>query len=143
MDELVFPAVTSLKHPGEGADVTDDRIGLSFSRLLTPTLAFGVESGWMHRNWGPSQTSGFDTTSLSLKGLLYKNDLHETMLSAGLAWGIHGSGAQGVGASRPDTIIPASSSERDLAMRPTPGVASPVRHHRCGDAGTPDGGHID
>src|ERR1700736_5153675 len=43
MDELVFPAVSGLKHPGAGADVTDDRIGLSFSRLLTPTLAFGIE----------------------------------------------------------------------------------------------------
>ena len=106
MDELVFPAVSSLKHPGEGADVTDQRIGLSFFRLLTPSLALGVETGWIHRNWGPAQREGFDTTSLSLKGLLYKNDLHEAMLSAELAWGIHGSGAQGVGASRPDTITP-------------------------------------
>lgn len=106
MDELVFPAVSSLKHPGEGADVTDDRIGLSFSRLLTPSLALGVETGWIHRDWGPAQRSGFDTTSLFLKGLLYKNDLHETMLSAGLAWGIRGSGAQGIGASKPDTITP-------------------------------------
>jgi hypothetical protein len=106
MDELVFPAVSSLKHPREGADVTDNRIGLSFLRLLAPSLALGVESGWIHRNWGPAQRSGFDTTSFSLKGLLYKNDLHEAMLSAALAWGMHGSGAQGVGASRPDTITP-------------------------------------
>jgi hypothetical protein len=106
MDELVFPAVSSLKHPGEGADVTDQRFALSFSRLLTPWLSFGVETGWIHRNWGPAQRSGFDTTSLSLKGLLYKNDPHEAMLSAELAWGIRGSGAQGVGASRPDTISP-------------------------------------
>src|SRR6202045_5535163 len=32
MDELVFPAVSSLKHPREGADVTDDRIGGAFTR---------------------------------------------------------------------------------------------------------------
>src|ERR1700686_232281 len=102
MDELVFPAVSSLKHPGEGADVTDQRIGLSFFRLLTPSVALGVETGWIHRNWGPAQREGFDTTALSLKGLLYKNDLHEAMLSAELAWGIRGSGAQGVGASRLD-----------------------------------------
>ena len=106
MDELVFPAVSSLKHPGEGADVTDKGLGLFFSRLLTPSVAFEVETGWARRNWGPAERSGFDTTSLSLKGLLYKNDLHETMLSAGLAWGIHGSGAQGIGASRPDTLAP-------------------------------------
>jgi hypothetical protein len=106
MDELAFPAVTGLKHPSEGADVTDNRIGLSLSRLLTPTLAFGIETGWIHRNWGLSQRSGFDTSFLSLKGLLYKSDLHEAMLSASLAWGIGRSGAQGVDASKPDTINP-------------------------------------
>jgi hypothetical protein len=85
MDELVFPAVSSLKHPGEGADVTDERIGGSFTRLLTSTLSFGIESGWIHRNWGVSQHSGFDTTALTLKDLLYKNELHEVMISAGVA----------------------------------------------------------
>src|SRR5271165_7133086 len=105
-DESVFPAVSSLKHPGEGADVTDDRIGGSFTRLLTSTLSFGIESGWIHRNWGVSQRSGFDTTALTLKDLLYKNDLHEMIISAGLAWGIGHSGAQGVGANKPDTIVP-------------------------------------
>src|ERR1700730_10404145 len=41
MDELVFPAVSSLKHPREGADVTDNRIGLSFLRLLAPLACTG------------------------------------------------------------------------------------------------------
>ncbi len=106
MDELVFPAVSSLKHPGEGADVTDDRISGSFTRLLTSTLSVGIESGWIHRNWGIAQRSGFETTALTLKDLLYKNELHEVMISAGLAWGIGHSGAQGVGANKPDTIQP-------------------------------------
>jgi len=106
MDELIFPAVSNLKRPAEGADITDKGIGLFFSRLLTPSVAFEVETGWTRRSRGPAERSGFDTTSLSLKGLLYKNDLHETMLSAVLAWGIHGSGAQGIGASRPDTLSP-------------------------------------
>src|SRR6266481_6191851 len=70
MDELVVPAVSSLKHPREGANVVDDRIEGSFTRLLTSTLSFGIESGWIHRNWGPSQRSGFDTTTFGLKGLL-------------------------------------------------------------------------
>ena len=106
MDELILPAVSSLKHPGEGVDVTDNRIGGSFTRLLTSTLAFGIESGWMHRNWGPSQRRGLDTTTLGLKGLLYKNELHEVMISAGLGWGIGSSGAQGVSANNPDTLQP-------------------------------------
>src|SRR5215475_6697325 len=106
MDELILPAVSRLKHPGDGADVKDDRIGVSFLRLLTSTLAFEIESGWVHRNWGGAQRSGFETTSLGLKGLLYKNDLHEMMVSAGLAWGIRGSGARGIGESSPDTLQP-------------------------------------
>jgi hypothetical protein len=48
MDELILSAVSSFKHSGERADVTDDRIGGSFMRLLTSTLAFEIESGWMH-----------------------------------------------------------------------------------------------
>jgi hypothetical protein len=104
MDELVLPAVSRLKHPGEGTDVVDSRIEGSFTRLLTSTLAVGIESGWIHRNWGPSQRTGFDTTTFGLKGLLYKNELHEVMISAGLGWGIGRSGAQGVGASNSDTL---------------------------------------
>jgi hypothetical protein len=49
MDELVLPAVSRLKHPREGADVVDDRIEGAFTRLLTSTLSFGIESGWIHR----------------------------------------------------------------------------------------------
>ena len=105
MDELIFRPCRP-QASGEGADATDERIGWSFTRLLTSTLSVGIESGWKHRNWGVSQRSGFDTTVLTLKDLLYKNELHEVMVSAGLAWGIGGSGAQGVGANKPDTILP-------------------------------------
>jgi hypothetical protein len=106
MDELVFPVASSLKHPSEGADVTDDRIGGSFTRLITPTLSIGIDSGWIHRNWGVSPRSGFETTVLTLKDLLYRNELHEVMISAGLGWGIGHSGAQGVAESKPDTVLP-------------------------------------
>jgi hypothetical protein len=106
MDELILPAASRLKHPSDDTDVVDSRIAWSFSRLLTSTLALEIESGWMHRNWGPAQRTGFDTTAVGLKGLLYKNELHETMISAGLAWGVGGSGAQGVGAGNPDTLQP-------------------------------------
>ena len=43
---------------------------------------------------------------LTLKSLLYKNEMHEVMVSTGVAWGIGHSGAQGVGANKPDTILP-------------------------------------
>jgi hypothetical protein len=105
MDELVL-AGTGLKHPGEGADVTDNRIGWSFTRLLTSTVSVGFEGGWLHRNWGVSQRSGFDGIALTVKDLLYKNELHEVMISADLAWRVGHSGAQGVGANKPDTLSP-------------------------------------
>jgi hypothetical protein len=50
--------------------------------------------------------SGFDTTNLTIKGEVYRNDLHETLVAAGLSWGIGHSGAQGIGANSPDLIIP-------------------------------------
>jgi len=99
-------AVTGRKRPAEGVEVNDREVGWSFTRLLTSTVAVGVESGWTHRNWGQAQRSGFDGTALLVKGLLYKNELHEVMVSAGLAWGIGHSGAQGIGANTPNTLAP-------------------------------------
>jgi hypothetical protein len=105
-DESILPLFSSSKHPGEGGDVVDNRVTWSFFRLLTPTLGVGVDSGWVHRDWGSSRASGFDTTNLTVKGEVYRNDLHETLVSAGLAWGIGHSGAQGAGANAPDLIAP-------------------------------------
>jgi hypothetical protein len=105
-DESRLPLFLSAKHPGLGGDVDDNRFSWSFFRLLTPTLAAGVDSGWAHRNWGSSQRSGFDRTSLSIKGEVYRNDLHETLVAAALSWGIGHSGAQGVAANGPDAIHP-------------------------------------
>lgn len=105
-DELVLPGFSSFEHPVEGRDVRDNRINWAFSRLLTPTLSLGIDSGWLHRNWGGIARSGFESTDLTLKGEVYRNDLHETLVSASVTWGIGGSGARGVGANAPDTIEP-------------------------------------
>jgi hypothetical protein len=106
MDEFELPTTTTLKHPDGGADITDNRIGWSFTRLLTPTVSIGVDSGWIQRNWGVASRSGFDTTALTLKDLLYRNEVHEVMISTGVAWGIGHSGGQGVGTNLPDMILP-------------------------------------
>jgi hypothetical protein len=98
--------ISSSKQPDEGGDVVDKRFTWSIFRLLTPTLGVGVDSGWVHRDWGSSRSSGFDTTNLTVKGEIYRNDLHETLVSSGLTWGIGHSGAQGVGANAPDFIAP-------------------------------------
>jgi hypothetical protein len=99
MDELLF-GFSRLRHPDDGTEVLDQQADWAFSRLLTPTLAIEFDGGWLHRNWGPTQRSGLDTTSVGLKALLYQNDIHEVMISAGIAWGIGGTGSQAVAKQR-------------------------------------------
>jgi hypothetical protein len=105
-DESILPLFTSSKQPGEGGDVADNRFNWSIFRLLTPTLGVGLDSGWVHRNSGNSQRAGVDSTNVTIKGEVYRNDLHEVLVAAGLTWGIGHSGAQSVGANAPDTILP-------------------------------------
>jgi hypothetical protein len=105
-DEAIVPNFASPKEPGEGGDLVGDRYSWSFFRLLTKTLGVGIDSGWVHRDWGVTSRSGFDTTNLTIKGEVYRNDLHETLVSAGLVWGLGHSGAQGIGANAPDLIVP-------------------------------------
>jgi hypothetical protein len=105
-DEAIVPNFSTSKHPGDGGDVLDDRYSWSLFRLLTKTLGVGIDSGWVHRDWGVASRSGFDTTNLTIKGEVYRNDLHETLVAAALSWGIGYSGAQGIGANAPHLIIP-------------------------------------
>jgi hypothetical protein len=104
-DEAVLP-YSYLGFPAEGGSVKENRIAFAFARLLTPTLAFTVDSGWIHQNWPQGRTSGFDTTEVGLKYEAYRNNQHETLVSVGLAWGIAHSGAQRVGADAPNTVLP-------------------------------------
>ena len=106
-DEAVLPNFSSLDHPAEGGKAVDDRINWSFVRLLTPTLQVSIDSGWIHRSWPAAQASGFDTTDTGIKGEIFRNNEHETLVSAGIAWGIGRSGAQGVGAEEPNAVQPA------------------------------------
>src|SRR6516225_4029504 len=105
-DEAIVPNWSSSKHPDGGGNVVDSRFNWAFIRLLTPTVSFGVDSGWIHRNFGNASRSGFEVTDLAVKGLAYRNDLHEILVSAGLSWGIGHSGAQGIGANAPDLLQP-------------------------------------
>ena len=62
---------------------------------------------------------------LTIKGEVYRNDLHETLVSAGLGWGIGHSGAQGAGANAPDLIAPGSATF-PLTLRGCDRLASPA-----------------
>jgi hypothetical protein len=106
-DEFALSPFTSEQHlAADGSDVVDNTISLAFMRLLTSTLGVVVESGWIHRNWGELRTTGFDATAIALKGLLYKNEEHEIMLSGTMAWRIGGSGSRGVDGAGPHALEP-------------------------------------
>ncbi|MGY2046881.1 hypothetical protein [Methylobacterium sp. JK268] len=90
--------------------VHDQAIYGSFQRLLTDELALGINSGGIYRSGGSQPPrAGFDRTSLSMKQLVFKDELHETLISASLSWGIGGSGSQRVGASASNSLSPAIS----------------------------------
>jgi hypothetical protein len=103
-DEAIVPNFSTFKRPNEGGNIVDNRFDWAFFRLLTPTLQVGIDGTWVQRNWGNSRGSGFDVTNLSIKGLAYRNDLHEIIVSAGLGWGIGHSGARGIAANAPDLL---------------------------------------
>ena len=73
-DESILPGFSSLDHPVNGGNVIDNRFDWSFVRLLTPTVAFEIDSGWIHRNWPTAQTSGFDTTDVGIKTEIFRNN---------------------------------------------------------------------
>lgn len=103
-----FAATPSgINHPAtDGTAVTDYGLSWAFMRRLVPELAVAVDGGLIYRNWANLQRGGFDSTSLSLKSLLYRSDPHEILLSAELSWGIGGSGTPAVGGGGPNTISP-------------------------------------
>src|SRR6202158_2462677 len=105
-DEAILPYYENLDLPLQGSNASQNHIKWAFARLLTPTLAVTLDSGWLHQNWPVGHTSGFDKTNVGLKYEAYRNNQHEALISVGLAWGIGHSGAQAVGADAPDTIQP-------------------------------------
>ncbi|SFJ80333.1 hypothetical protein SAMN05216525_13666 [Bradyrhizobium sp. Gha] len=103
-DEAIVPDFSYLGYPTQDSNVQESRINWSFARLLTPTLAATLDSGWIHQNWPIGHTAGFDKTSLGLKYEAYRDNKHEALASVSIAWGIAHSGAVGVGADAPNTI---------------------------------------
>jgi hypothetical protein len=58
-DEAIVPDFAYLGYPTQGSNVVENRINWAFARLLTPTLAVTLDSGWLHQNWPIGHTSGF------------------------------------------------------------------------------------
>jgi hypothetical protein len=105
-DETIVPNFSYWNHQDGGGDVTDNRINYSFTRLLTPTVGAFIDNSWIARNWGVMQRFGFDVTNIGIKWEVYRDNPHEALLSASVAWGIGNTGAQGVDTKAPNTIRP-------------------------------------
>jgi hypothetical protein len=105
-DEAILPLYQNLASPAQGSNVDENRINWAFARLLTPTLAFVADGGWLHQNWPVGHTAGPDKTDIGLKYEAYRNNRHEALISVGLMWGIAHSGARAVGMDAPNTIQP-------------------------------------
>ena len=89
-DEL-SSTFSALRRDAPGGTAVERRLTTETSRLLTPNLAIGAETGWIDRGGhNPAGASGIDGLRLNLKGLLYRHDPREMLLSAGLEWGLPG-----------------------------------------------------
>lgn len=107
-DELSGPLLSNQTHPVYGAsDVKDTSVAISFSRLLLSDLAIAVDSDWTeHGAQGESTQRGIGATHLSLKGQLYRDDPHETLVAASVSWGIGGVGNPDLHAHSYNTLEP-------------------------------------
>lgn len=119
-DELILPSYTSFKHPvPEGGSAVDNSFAGSFTRLLTPTIAVGADSNYTLRDRrGFGQQSGSGPTHLNVKGLLFEDDPHETLISASLSWGVGGLGDKSVGATSFSTFTPGLFAGRGFGDLP-------------------------
>ncbi len=141
-DEAIVPNFSNLKHRDGGADVTDNRINWSFTRLLTTTVGVFIDNSWIARNWGVTNRGGFDVTNLGIKWEVYRDNPHEALISANLAWGIGNSGAQGVNANAPHTIKPGLFLGKGFAdlpdswLRPFAVTGAFVLEHPTGSVST-------
>jgi hypothetical protein len=106
-DELLFE-LSQERHPGDGGGlVNDTSLAWSFMRLLTPDIGIGLDNTVTNRDRiGVNDKTGEGVTHMTIKGLLYNNEAQETLVSAGLTWGIGGSGDKAVGADRGNGFEP-------------------------------------
>jgi hypothetical protein len=107
-DELSLPTVTRVRTNESDEEPRGRRttIEAEFSKRITDKV--GLSIGLAHQRFsaaGEPSVSGYENTELGLKYQLYRDEQSETLLSAGLAWEIGGSGSRSV-AERASTYTP-------------------------------------
>jgi hypothetical protein len=83
-DEAILPLYGHSQYPTQDSNVVENRLNWSFARLLTPTLAFTADSGWIHQKWPIGRTSGADKADIGLKYEAFRDNRHEALVSASL-----------------------------------------------------------
>ena len=108
-DELSLPTYSSRKTAASGDEpaTRETEWSAEFTKRITPNLGLGFEATYLRLSpEGGDVQKGFDNFAVGLKYQFYKNDEHEMILSAGVDWGIGGSGAKRVGAESFSTFTP-------------------------------------
>ncbi len=102
-DELELPNFSSFALRDDSGPYRDTGFAWSFTRLLTPTIGVGASGGAIWRRWA---ASGALATSIDLKGQVFRDDAHETLVSSGLSWGVGDTGSKFIGANTPHFLAP-------------------------------------
>jgi hypothetical protein len=153
-DELSLPTISSVRNNASD-DAPASRqttIGIDFAKRITQN--FGIEVGTARQHFsyaGQPAVSGYDNTELGLKYQLYRNEAHESLVSAGLVWEIGGTGSKSIGSDSFSTYTPTvyfgkgfgdvhSDYLRPLAVTGTLGVAFPGQAHTTSTSVDPDTG---
>jgi len=108
-DELSLPTVSQQKFAASADEPATKETALSVDWTKRITEDFGVGFGASYLEVEPDggdRVRGFDNLEANLKVQFYRNDEHETILSAGLDVDIGGSGAKRVGAESFSTFTP-------------------------------------
>jgi hypothetical protein len=155
-DELSLPTITSVRNNAsdEGPASRQTTIGIDVSKRITQN--FGISFGSAHQRFsyfGQPSASGYGNAELGLKYQLYRNEAHESLVSAGLVWEIGGSGSKSIGGDRFSTYTPTvyfgkgfgdlpSSMQllKPLAVTGTLGVSIPGQAHTTTTSVDPDTG---
>ena len=109
-DELSLPTVSQQKFSASGEEPATRESALAIDWTKRITESFGVGFGATYLQLEPEdgdRVRGFDNLEASLKYQFYRNEPHETILSAGLDVDLGGTGAKRVGAESFSTFTPA------------------------------------
>jgi hypothetical protein len=116
-DELALPSISTIKTP-EGRE-TD--IGAEFSKSITPNLGVSVGAEYIildPAESGAPSTDGLANPEVAAKYVLFKSDVHESIISLEFAWEIGGVGKEAVGASSSSSISPSILFGQGLGVLP-------------------------